>query len=180
MRGSVGMSMRVETFVIDWLRNCLHFYFFGRWKNLVVCAIVFNGLFEILNTTIEIALLPQPDFMIRRLLIIYPWNAFSHTCFSSRSLFADKQVTKYLVRLRNELSTSNVRWSRDERCNINDITKNPRFCKKKKTKMKLCHFVCTFYQIKLSQFTWIICCCTVCELSTNSQIKPNNFELHIR
>lgn len=25
--------------------------------------------------------------------------------------------------------------------------------------------------------TWIICCWTVCELSTNSQIKPNNLEL---
>lgn len=33
------------------------------------------------------------------------------------------------MRLRNEPNTSNVRWSRDERCSMNDITKKPRFCK---------------------------------------------------
>lgn len=49
------------------------------------------------------------------------------TCFSNKSLLADKQVTKYFVKLKNELSTSNVRCSRDDLCNINDITRNPRF-----------------------------------------------------
>lgn len=38
------------------------------------------------------------------------------------------------------------------------------------------HFSFFTYQ-KPQYFTWIICCCTVCELSTNSQIKPNNLEL---
>lgn len=50
------------------------------------------------------------------------------TCFSNKSLLADKQVTKYFVKLKNELSTSNVKCSRDDLCNINDITRNPRFC----------------------------------------------------
>lgn len=73
------------------------------------------------------------------------------TCFRSRSLLADKHVTRYLVRFRNEPNTSSVRWSRDERCNMNEMTRKPRF--------------------------WIMCCCTVWELSTSSQMKPNNLEL---
>lgn len=64
---------------------------------------------------------------------------------------AERHVTRYLVRLRNEPNTSSVRWSREERCSMNEMTRNPRF--------------------------WIMCCCTVCELSTSSQMKPNNFEL---
>lgn len=58
------------------------------------------------------------------------------TCFSNKSLLADKQVTKYFVKLKNELSTSNVRCSRDDLCNINDITRNPRFCKREGTKIE--------------------------------------------
>lgn len=34
-----------------------------------------------------------------------------------------------------------------------------------------------FVVIVFVSLTWIICCCTVCELSTNSHIKPSNFEL---
>lgn len=77
----------------------------------------------------------------------------SPTCFSSKSLLADKHVTRYLVRFRNDPSTSSVRCSREERCSMNDITRKPRFC--------------------------IICCCTVCEVSTSSQMKPNSFELNV-
>lgn len=73
------------------------------------------------------------------------------TCFSNKSLFADRHVTKYLVKFRNEPKTSKVKCSRDERCNINEMTRNPRFC--------------------------IICCCTVCDVSTNSQMKPKSLEL---
>lgn len=50
------------------------------------------------------------------------------TCLRIISLPADKHVTRYLVRLRNELSTSSVKCSRDDRWSINDITRNPRFC----------------------------------------------------
>lgn len=71
---------------------------------------------------------PNPILTFVECRVFVSWNAFSLTCFNSRSLFADKHVTKYLVRLKNEPSTSKVRWSREERCNINDITKNPRFC----------------------------------------------------
>lgn len=71
---------------------------------------------------------PNPILAFVECRVSDSWNAFSLTCFNSRSLFADKHVTKYLVRLKNEPSTSKVRWSREERCNINDITKNPRFC----------------------------------------------------
>lgn len=53
------------------------------------------------------------------------------TCFSNKSLLADRQVTRYFVKLKNELSTSSVKCSRDDLCNMNDITRNPRFCKKK-------------------------------------------------
>lgn len=50
-----------------------------------------------------------------------------HTCFNSKSLFADKHVTKYLVKLKKDPKTSKVKCSRDERCNMNDITRKPRF-----------------------------------------------------
>lgn len=70
------------------------------------------------------------------------------TCLSKRSLLADRHVTRYFVRLRNEDSTSGVRWSRDERCSINEITRKPRFC--------------------------IMCCWTVCDVSTSSQMKPKS------
>lgn len=53
------------------------------------------------------------------------------TCFSNKSLLADRHVTKYFVKLKNELSTSSVKCSRDDLCNMNDITRNPRFWKKK-------------------------------------------------
>jgi len=72
-----------------------------------------------------------------------------HTCLSKRSLFADKHVTRYFVKLKNDPSTSGVKWSRDDLCNMNEITRNPRFC--------------------------IICCCTVCDVSTSSHINPNSF-----
>lgn len=87
------------------------------------------------------------------ILYFYFFNKYL-TCLSNKSLLADKQVTKYFVKLRNEPKTSRVKCSRDDRCNINDITKKPRFC--------------------------IMCCCTVCDVSTNSQIKPKSLELKIR
>lgn len=74
-----------------------------------------------------------------------------HTCLSNSSLLALRQVTRYLVRLRNEPSTSMVRWSLEERCSMKLITRKPRF--------------------------WIMCCCTVCEVSTSSQMNPRSFEL---
>lgn len=78
----------------------------------------------------------------------------SLTCFSSRSLLADRHVTRYLVRFRNEPNTSSVRWSRDERCSMNEMTRKPRF--------------------------WIMCCCTVWLLSTSSHMKPSSLELRKR
>lgn len=54
----------------------------------------------------------------------------SLTCFNNKSLLADRQVTRYFVKLKNELSTSSVKCSRDDLCNMNDITRNPRFWNK--------------------------------------------------
>ena len=87
----------------------------------------------------------------RREYSAHRYRPYLLTCFRSRSLLADRHVTRYLVRFRNEPSTSNVKWSRDERCSMNEITRKPRF--------------------------WIMCCCTVWLLSTSSQIKPSNLEL---
>lgn len=70
------------------------------------------------------------------------------TCLSKRSLLAERHVTRYFVRLRNDVSTSGVRWSRDDRCSMNEITRKPRF--------------------------WIMCCCTVCDVSTSSQMNPRS------
>lgn len=73
------------------------------------------------------------------------------TCLSSSSLLAVRQVTRCLVRLRKEPRTSRERCSRDDRCSMKLITRKPRF--------------------------WIMCCWTVDELSTSSQMKPSSFEL---
>lgn len=92
---------------------------------------------------------------------------------------ADKHVTRYLVRLRNELSTSSVKCSRDDRWSIKDITRNPRFCKKniKEALEKRGSVSIPEIHGGGKNLTWIICCCTVWELSTNSHINPNNLEL---
>lgn len=73
------------------------------------------------------------------------------TCLSSSSLLAVRQVTRCLVRLRKEPRTSRERCSREDRCSMKLMTRKPRF--------------------------WIMCCCTVEELSTSSQMKPSSFEL---
>lgn len=73
------------------------------------------------------------------------------TCLSSSSLLAVRQVTRCLVRLRKEPRTSRERCSREDRCSMKLMTRKPRF--------------------------WIMCCCTVDELSTSSQMKPSSFEL---
>lgn len=53
------------------------------------------------------------------------------------------------MRLRNDPSTSSVRWSREDLWSINEITRNPRF--------------------------WIMCCWTVWDVSTSSHINPKSF-----
>jgi hypothetical protein len=78
-------------------------------------------------------------------------RTWSSSCLRSSSLLALRHVTRYLVRLRNEPSTSKVRCSLDDLCSMKLITKNPRFC--------------------------IMCCWTVCDVSTSSQMKPRSFEL---
>lgn len=69
----------------------------------------------------------------------------SLTCFNNRSLLADRQVTRYFVKLKNELSTSSVKCSRDDLCNMNDITRNPRFCNEH-----------TIFQINITSFVNVI------------------------
>lgn len=96
------------------------------------------------------------------------------TCLSKRSELADRQVTRYLVRLRNDPSTSSERWSREERWSMKDITRKPRFCRGKRTNNKG-----DFGAGRISSraLTCIMCCCTVCELSTSSQMNPSNLAL---
>lgn len=86
-----------------------------------VCVAFLSFAEEIVSNAFPIRI---PSFSIK---IPLPFLVFLLTCFSNKSLFADRQVTRYFVKLKNELSTSSVKWSRDDLCNINDITRNPRF-----------------------------------------------------
>lgn len=134
---------------------------------------------------------------IRDVLMFWLWSFLSITkwltCFRRRSLLAERHVTKYFVRLKNDPKTSSVKWSRDERCSIKEMTKKPRFWKKVEIEIVSVLpgniYNSLFYwkrwrrrkrkknfHIKAHN-TCIICCCTVCELSTSSQIKPSNLKL---
>jgi hypothetical protein len=78
-------------------------------------------------------------------------SKWSNSCFRSKSVLFEGQVTRNLVSLRNVFSSSRVKCSLEERLRRWDMTKNP--------------------------LPDITCCWMLVDDSTNSQMKLINFEL---